>query len=485
VTRVGTPQRPKKRTIPRKGTGLAQQSLVEHALCPLDASESLRAGGLHTTQYHLYDGHRNRKTATATVAAPFGLSPNDELYLYGLLALTLSQPEPSADFYATPHLCLKQLGIVGPDQEQGYRYQLFREAIRRISGVVYENDRFYDPIRQEHRQVAFGFLKYSLPLDETSSREWHFVWDQQWFRFCEAIKGSFTFDFATYRKLDVASRRLFLLLSKIFWRHDHSPAFDLRELGINTIGFSETIATKDMKQKVLRVLRTLLAADIITLPLGTADVRGLISKRSKGVYLVQLWKGAYFDRVQEHGLPFSANESPLVGPLETIGFDPKSIRRIIGRYPARLIAEWSDITLAAVERKIIKESPQAFFQHYIREAHASKATPPDWWRELRKQERERHAAEQSRARWGTDKDRFERYLREDVKDAFNNVMGRIFQQLRDDGQAEQEARRNAEHIARGQFTREFRKDHPEFADSETSSIASLLRRRIAGDGNNE
>ena len=121
---------------------------------------------------------------------------------------------------------LTQLGLVGAEQEQGERYQLFRDAIRRLAGVVYENDHFYDPVRGEHREVAFGLLKYSLPLDDTSSRAWHFVLDTQWFRFCAALAGSVPFDFATDRPLDFAARRLFLPLSKIFWRNDHPPAFE-------------------------------------------------------------------------------------------------------------------------------------------------------------------------------------------------------------------------------------------------------------------
>ncbi len=137
---IVTPQRPLKRTPTRKGSGLAQQTLVEHALCPLDASQALQAGSLHQVRYDFTDRHRNRKTATANVACPFGLSPNDELYLYGLLALTFAQPEPSADFYATSHWCLRQLGLIEAGQEQGNRYQLFRDAIRRLSGVVYESD---------------------------------------------------------------------------------------------------------------------------------------------------------------------------------------------------------------------------------------------------------------------------------------------------------------------------------------------------------
>ena len=50
----------------------------------------------------------------AKVVCPFGLSPVDEFYLWGLVALTLSQPEPSVEFYATPHYCLSELGVIAP-----------------------------------------------------------------------------------------------------------------------------------------------------------------------------------------------------------------------------------------------------------------------------------------------------------------------------------------------------------------------------------
>ena len=352
MTPIVTPHRPAKRRSPtRKGSGLAQQTLVEHAPCPLNASLALQAGSLHQVRYDFTDWHRNRKTATATVACPFGLSPKDELYLYGLLALTFAQPEATTDFYATPHWCLRQLGLIEAGQEQGNRYQLFRDAIRRRAGVVYENDHFYDPLRSEHRQLAFGLLKYSLPLDDTSSRAWHFVWDAQWFRYCEAVVGSFTFDFGTYRQLDVASRRMFLLLSKMFWRNDHSPAFELRQLGINTLGFAETLATKEIKQKLVRVSQALLDQEIISLPPDINSVRGLFTKRTKGVHVVQFPRGVYFERVTQPPVTFTADESPLVEPLEKIGFDRATIRRILGEFPPRLIAEWSDITLAATERK--------------------------------------------------------------------------------------------------------------------------------------
>ncbi len=457
---------------------------MEHALCPLDVRESLAPGSLHTVEYPFTDQNRNRKTATAQVACPFGLSPHDELYLYGLLALTFSQPEPSIDFYATPHWCLKQLGIVDAANEQGKRYQLFRDAIRRLAGVVYENDRFFDPVRGEHRDVAFGLLKYSLPVDAVptagggSSRAWHFVWDQQFFRFAEAIRGSFSFDFDLYRSLDTASRRLFLLLQKIFWRNDHTPAFELRQLGINTLGFSETLRTTEIKQKLARCAGTLLQHEIIQLPPGVHDVKELFEKQGKGRHVVRFHRGPYFDRK-----PTIANrdlaDSPLVEPLQAIGFDPRTIARILKTYKPRLVQEWSDITLAAVERKLIRQSPQAYFTHYIREAAEKQTTPPDWWREQQKREfLARREQSRPRSEEGSEEAAFEKYLRDRGQQAFEQVMRGIFDRLREAGQSETEARHNAEYTARIHLRRQFREQHPEQAADGPSAVADLLRQRF-------
>jgi len=156
--------------------GLAQHSLVEHALCALDPRLSMVNGYIHKTGYFFQDRNRNRKRANVTVACPFGLSPNDELFLWGLLQLTFLQDDPTPELVATPHFCLRQLGIVDTKSSQGKRYEVFRQAIKRLAGVVYCNDKIYDAVRNEHRDVAFGFLKYNLPFDPASSRAWRFVW---------------------------------------------------------------------------------------------------------------------------------------------------------------------------------------------------------------------------------------------------------------------------------------------------------------------
>ena len=64
-----------------------------------------------------------------------------------------------------------------------------------------QSDAFYDPIRGEHRAVSFGFLNYSLPLGEESSRAWRFAWDPIFFELAQATGGALSFDLTLYRQL--------------------------------------------------------------------------------------------------------------------------------------------------------------------------------------------------------------------------------------------------------------------------------------------
>ena len=444
---------------------------MEHALCPLDSKSSIKPGLLHQTSYQYTDKNRNRKTANVEVAAPFGLSPNDELYLFGLLSLTFSMAQPQTDFYATPHWCLRQLGIGESSKLDGKRYRLFREAIRRLAGVVYTNDQFWDPVRGEHRDVAFGFLKYSLPIDPLSSRAWHFVHDQQWFSMCQAVQGSFSFDFSVYRQLDYASRRLFLLLQKIFYRLDRSPKFEIRQLGVSTLGYSMALPTKVIKRKLVKIAENLLDLRVIELPSDLTNASQLFEKESKGRFTVTFDRGSYFDG-GVYQTKFTAEDSPLFDPLAKIGFDPATIKRLIDQYSGRLIQEWSDITLSAIEQKRINQSPEAFFQYHIQLAKAKRTTPPDWWRELRreefKQERDNRPDNQ-----GEDVS-FESFLENEGREAFERVMGRLIQGLRDAGQSEAEAKGKATYTARINMRRVFQQ-HCNSA-SGTGKIGDLIQR---------
>jgi len=74
--------------------GVGQLTLVEHALCPLDAKAAL-AGTRHECDYFYTDTSRHRRRARVRIDSPAGLSANDEFFLWGLLALTLAQPDAS------------------------------------------------------------------------------------------------------------------------------------------------------------------------------------------------------------------------------------------------------------------------------------------------------------------------------------------------------------------------------------------------------
>jgi hypothetical protein len=377
----------------RKNKGLSQLTLVEHSLCPLDARASLKEHFSHQCEYRFIDPERGASTARAKVAAYEGLSPNDEFYLWGLLGLSFADDEAGGELHVTPHFCLRQLGLIEGCSKGGKSYRLFREAIRRLSAVRYQNDRFWDPRRREHRQVSFGFFSYSLPVDPKSSRAWRIVWDPLFFEICHAAGSRLGFDLELYRSLDPASRRLFLLLKKVFWRRETSPWFDLSQLAVDVLGFSAQVGTKDLKIKVRRAAWHLVESGMVQAP--TLQTPWFI-KRAKGVYGVQFRRGAKMNSKQSLR-PVVITDSPLFDPLQTIGFDERTIGRILSGYSPAVVRLWSDITLAAIEHKgerFFTASPQAYFWDGLRKAASGERTAPDWFYGIRKEEELREAKRQ-------------------------------------------------------------------------------------------
>ena len=165
-------------TSKRIRNGVGQLTLVEHALCPLDTRVSQTESIVHETAFSYTDNARIRRTAAVRVFCPLGLLPQDELFLWGLLALTLADERSDGELHATRHYLLSQLGLIDAQSRRGGRqYRRFSEAIDRIAAIQYFNSAFYDPIRSEHRKLNFGFFSYSVPEDAKSSRTWRIVWD--------------------------------------------------------------------------------------------------------------------------------------------------------------------------------------------------------------------------------------------------------------------------------------------------------------------
>jgi len=429
-----------------RGTGHGQLTLVEHALCPLDPETSLNENLVHSARYHFTDGSRHQQTAHARVFCPLGLSANDELFLWGLLSLTLSQPEPESELHATPHYCLRQLGLIDQHARRGGRqYQQFADSLTRLAAVVYQNERFYDPVRAEHRKVSFGFLSYSLPLDPNSSRAWRLSWNPMFFEIVQAASGHFRFDLATYRSLDPASRRLFLLLSKIFQRRATSPRFDLHNLAVDVLGFSPTISASDLKKKIRRCVDRLCKIGVV----ASGSSMDIFEKEQAGRYRVLLQRGPYFERKSEFAR-MDVGDSALSESLAAIGLDPAAARRVFQQYPVRVLREWADITLAARERfgqRFFKKSAAAYFIDNVQHASKSSRTPPDWWLELRKAERQAQAAEDRKRREVKSEPPAETILSEESRAVFAKVVQELFQQFQSAGQTPETARINAQRFA--------------------------------------
>lgn len=381
-------------------SGLAQLSIIEHALCSLDPALSLVAPYQHKTGYFYTDAGK-RRFANVSVSAALGLSSRDEYFLWGLLALTFNQPQPSIEFLATPHFCLKKLGCL--EAKGGKQYAEFRATIKRLAGVFYQCDAFYDPRLQTFQDTGFGLLKYSLPQRDDSSRAWRIVWDPLFFEYVQATGGKLFFDLTSdaFRSFDPASRRLALLLHKIFWRRKVSPPFELRHLGTNVLGFSSTRLTKYLKRDISRCAEKLLAANFIALPSGVDRVSDLFEKREAGKYVIRFQRGSYFEKQSidqlTHRPVMSVADSPLYDPLKTIGFEDAAIRAIIKRYDHQVIVRWAQYTQVAMETKgakFFKKSPQAYCLDGIKRGTSA----PDWFLEHQREERRRQHDEDLHAR---------------------------------------------------------------------------------------
>ncbi len=373
--------RPSRKSQPQR-SGIGQLTLVEHALCPLDSRPGVVDNLVHLASFRFSDAKGKRQIAKAKVFCPLGLSPNDELYLWGLLALTMTHCAGDSELRATPHWCLRQLNLIDPRTRRGGRqYQQFADSLRRLSVVKYVSDNFYDPIRSEHRQVSFGFLSYSLPRDLNSNRCWRIAWDPVFFEQVSAAAGHFRFDLECYRNLDAATRRLFLFVSKVFARRPRLPTMDLAELAVNLLGFSKTLAARDMKVKVTRCIERLQELEVV------GDVS--FERIRTGEYRVTLARGAHFSK-RRRSLPAAKlSDDPLWDALVGIGFDQHAASRLLRRYPRQLLAEWADITQARKERfgsSAFHKSPMAYLVDSVSKAARGMRTPPDWWQALSRAE---------------------------------------------------------------------------------------------------
>jgi hypothetical protein len=322
--------------------GYAQLSVIETALSPLDA-ETLKEK-FFASKYGYSDREGRRRQAEVKVGYAFEpLKPNDDFILWSLLSLTLRHSDDHV-LRATPYWLLKNLGM----PTGGHQYQMLRDAVERLSQMLYCNTGFYNPVSQEHERWQFAFFASHLPQSLDADRLWKLVWNQPFVEVSRATGGRMLFDLELFRGLgSAATRRLFLKLSDRFYRSNRVH-LDLHDLTINGLGYSPSVPLKVRKQKLIRCIETLLDRRILMLGTGHASAKDLFLKRQKGSYVVVFYRGPYFERaIGERSAKKDAKTDPLYGPMQTLGVDEPLIVRLLAECSRGLIERWLKITEAA------------------------------------------------------------------------------------------------------------------------------------------
>lgn len=379
--------------------GIAQLSLLETALWPLDGGKSADHKFESTYTYPTQTG---RNTASVTVRAPLGLQPIDEYVLWGLLGSTLSFPETEPVVLATPYWMLRQLGW----GTGGYQYAELRDSLLRLATASYQNTAFFNPLSQEHEYVAFQFLSILLPTvgglgnRVDNDRSWRVEWNAAFFRFCRATGGTLLFDLDLYRNLTPAARRLFLKLKDRFWRTKR-VFMNVDDLTVHGLGFAASRPLFKRKFDLKSCIRELLDRKVIALGPGQTDAEELFIRHGKGSYVVAFYEGEYFRQPASERVLRQKNaisDHPFMEPLRKIGVDGQAIRRLITRCDRWLVERWIRITEAAMH-----ESPRGFpgFAHspaaFLVDGIQHKRTAPDWFHAHEKRQQYQRSKEDREA----------------------------------------------------------------------------------------
>lgn len=337
----GKPARPHRAAKPLAGMGLdhgmSQVSLVETALSPLDYQPGTPLR--HVSEFVYYDADRHRRTGQVTVKAPGGLSPTDELVLYGMLAITFADPRPMPELTATPHYLSRQLGLpIGGDHSRR-----LRESVHRLSEVIYRNSAWWDRQRGQHRDVGFHFLSHDLPAagesrgDDQDREPWTILWDPLFFRLMDTCRGFVWFDFDTYRALrNPAARRGYLLLRKIFHHRETTPRFDMCAFATQQLGYAPGLEPKSIRQKLKSIIATWQEQGIVD---PDADPDSFFDRQGPGQWTLTLRRGPGFATPsQRPSLPAPRGaDHPSYEILSQLELPHREIAAIQNRYRDNLV----------------------------------------------------------------------------------------------------------------------------------------------------
>ena len=181
--------------------------------------------------------------------------------------------------------------------------------------------------------------------------------DPLFFSLIEPLKAHLWFDLETYRSLDGASRRLYLVLKKIFHHRSHSPRWQLQDLAVNVLGYSPSLKPKELRKKVRECGERLRRV-------GVVDANRQFFHGTGRETVVQFQRAAAGKQRPRRPGVLSLHELPIYEQWVAIGVDEPGMGYLKRNYSMELLQEWADITLAAHEHhgpKFFDRSRAAYY----------------------------------------------------------------------------------------------------------------------------
>jgi hypothetical protein len=187
---------------------------------------------------------------------------------------------------------------------------------------------------------------------------------------------------------------LFLFLRKLLYKRKVSPLLDVRHLAVNVLGFAPGLRATDHNKKLYACAADVARLELIALPTGGMPALCRKVPGRKGAFRVQFHRGPYFVKKPLVSCEVTDDGRPVFDLLQRIGFAKHAAGRLLKTYDVKLLTLWADITLARAEQGLrFTKSQQAFFVDSVRAAADGRRTPPDWYQQLKTEEKRKQWAD--------------------------------------------------------------------------------------------
>jgi hypothetical protein len=197
------------------------------------------------------------------------------------------------------------------------------------------------------------------------------VWDPTFFGLIRDPRASFRFDFATYRALNEAARRAFLLLAAHSHRGRPAPTFDLRGLAVDGLGYAEH-EIKILRQKLGPVLRELADRGVIR---AATDPEEFYARRGPGRWDIRLPRGPRLRGLVAAGKPAAEiADHHAYGLLKRSGLPGDEIARAFADHHPTALIRIARLTFAALSQGRCKGPARRYF-----ESHLRRGPSLPWW----------------------------------------------------------------------------------------------------------